>query len=362
MAFDNKPVLVFWEVTRACPLHCVHCRAEAIERPLPGELDTSEGMRLIDQIAAFGKPSPLIIFTGGDPIMRQDLPLLLAYASTKGIKFAVSPAASKYLTYSVLVGLKNTGASSISLSLDSASPKIHDSVRDMDGTYERTMDSLKYSIEIGLNVQVNTTVMQRNVSELPHIFDLIKRIGVKTWEVFFLIPMGRGSNVEEISPDVYEDVCNFLYDASQYGIVIRTVEAPFIRRVVRQRLDNDGYWNDSKYVKMKSELSALCGKPTSPSSIALKGTLDGDGILFISYDGTIYPGGFMPVGIGNIKQDSLTDVYATNGILRSIRAREFNGSCGQCKFKDICGGSRARSYAHYGDPLGSDPACIYSKV
>ena len=362
MTFSNKPILLFWETTKACPLHCVHCRADAIERPLPGELNTEEGKRLIDQVAAFGKPAPLVIFTGGDPLLREDLYDLFSYASANGISFAVAPAVSKYLTSSVLDCFKSAGVNSISVSLDGSTKGTHDSIRKSEGTYDMTVRTIKYAVSIGLNIQVNTAVMHQNVNELPELFQLIKSLGVKTWEVFFLIKTGRGVSQDDLSPYESESVCNFLYDASQYGIVVRTVEAPFIRRVAAERSRRGSYWDDGLYVALRTRLFSLCGSPSMQSTIRPVGTLDGDGTIFVSHDGTIYPGGFVPKPIGNVKSDVLADIYTKDSTLVAIRERKFEGICGECEYRHVCGGSRARAYSYAGNPLGSDPACIKSSA
>jgi radical SAM protein len=360
MTFANKPVLVFWEMTKACPLSCAHCRADAIRNPLPGELTTQEGKRLIDQITLFGKPYPVMIFTGGDPLARKDLYDLLEYARDKGVSFAVSPAVSDSLTLEVLRKLKDIGVSSISVSLDGSTGDTHDGIRQVAGTYGRTIDTIRKAIEIGLPIQVNTAVMRRNMREMPAIFKLIRGLGVRTWEIFFLVKTGRGTGLEDLSAEESESVCNFLYDASRYGMIIRTVEAPFIRRVVRQRTHNDLYWKEAVYYGMRLELRSAMGEPHGPSTIRPLGTLDGDGIIFVSHNGTICPGGFLPLELGNMKADNIVDVYAGNGMLVKIRNREFEGPCGECEFRSECGGSRARACAYSGNPLGSDPSCIRS--
>ncbi len=358
MSFDSKPVLVFWETTRACPLSCIHCRADTLSEPLSGELDTREGKALIDMLSGFGRPSPVMVFTGGDPLKRKDLFQLLEYASERGVASAVAPAVSMNLTHDTLDKMRSIGVSSISLSLDSSLSDVHDATRRVEGTFERTIDAVRYARRIGLGIQINTTVMRSNIAELPRIFALLKQEHVRVWEVFFLINTGRGAMIEDISANEYESVSNFLYDASHYGIVIRVVEGPFIRRVARQRNTYGMYWDAADYKLMHEGIISAFGEPTERSTIASKGTLDGDGIIFVAHDGTIYPGGFAPVPLGNVKSDNLVKVYKNNADLIKIRAREFSGTCGICDFKDICGGSRARAYASCGNLHGSDPACV----
>ena len=354
MTFSERPVLVFWETTKACPLSCVHCRASAITGPVPGELTTEEGMRVIDQVRSFGGRPPVLVFTGGDPMMRPDLPRLLAYARDSGVPFAVSPAVSQSLTDGALEGLRDAGASSISISLDGARPETHDSIRGVAGTFERTVDRVRAARALGLSVQVNTAVMRSNLRELPAMLRLVRELGVKVWELFFLVQVGRGTGVADLTPAEYESACNFAYDASRLGLVVRCVEAPFVRRVAKLRGGGDDYWRDRTYLELKEGLGGAQG----PSTLNPRGTLDGDGILFVAHDGTIHPGGLLPVPLGNVRSDDLATVYRGDPLLNRIRRREFRGPCGACAYADACGGSRARAYAHSGDPLGSDPACL----
>ncbi len=357
--WSEKPIMVFWETTRACLLSCVHCRASAIKEPLPGELTTEEGVRLIDQVASFGTPSPIIVFTGGDPLLRGDLFELLSHAADAGVRFALSPAVTELLSYDALKRIRDAGVSAVSVSLDGAYAQTHDSIRRIDGTYQRTVQAMKDAVSLGLNIQVNTAIMKSNYTELPQLFHLIRGLGVKTWELFFLVKVGRGSGVDDLTPEEVESVCNFLYDASFYGMMVRTVEAPFIRRVAKERQESGDYWKDERYHRLKTDLLNLEGEPVGHSTIGPKGTLDGDGILFVGYDGAISPGGLVPVTIGNVKTDSLVSVYRDSELLRSIRSRKMSGPCGMCSFIEICGGSRARAYSYHQDPLSSDPACFY---
>ena len=357
MDFSSKPVLVFWETTKACMLACRHCRASAIHTQLPGELTTDEGRMLIDQIASFGGPAPVVVFTGGDPLMRGDIFELLEYAKRAGLKFAVSPAVTGLLTREKLEKLRDAGVTSISVSLDGACSGTHDGIRTVDGTFDCTLEVMRDAVDIGLGIQVNTTVMKRNIGELARIFHLIKGIGIRTWEVFFLIKVGRGAELEELDPAAYESSCNFLYDASKYGMVVRTVEAPFMRRVAKMR-EGGLYWADKRYTALHDELVALEGEPTFSSTISPRGTLDGDGIVFVGYDGAVYPGGFLPERVGNVREGNIVQLYRENPIMRDIRERRMEGKCGGCGYRAACGGSRARAYAACGNPLASDPACM----
>lgn len=357
--YQEKPALIFWETTRACLLSCHHCRASSQPSSLPGELSTEQAISMMEQIKNFGKPYPVVIFTGGDPIMRRDLTYLLEYAKYLGITTAVSPAVTHLITDDVLNSLKATGVKSISISVDGASAKTHDGIRGVQGTFERSKKTLKKAREFGLKVQVNTTVMRSNVSELVDIMHFVKMNEVKNWEVIFLVKTGRAKEKEDLTPFEYEGVCNFLYDATSYLGGIRCIEAPLIRRIVVQRKGGEAVLANALYEQMTHRLLQLEGESKQQSLLKPHGLLDGDGIVFVAHDGTIFPGGFVPVPLGNIIEDSLVQVYRNNPLLLRIRNRELRGKCGICDFKYICGGSRARAHAYYGDPLAPDPACLY---
>ncbi len=356
MNLAERPVLVFWETTRACHLSCIHCRASAVTDPLPGELTTREGFRLIDSVTAFGEPYPTLIVTGGDPLRRGDVFPLLEHAREAGVRTALSPAVTDLLTDDALRRAKEAGVSSISISLDGSHAGMHDKIRRRPGTFAKTVAAIRRAGELGLNVQVNTAVMKLNMMDMAEIFRVVRELGVKVWEVFFVVRVGRGAGVRDLSAGDCESVCNFLYDASRYGVLLRTVEAPFIRRVARLRAED--YWQDESYLRLRESLLRSQGPPSAPSSLAPRGTLDGDGIVFVGYDGSVYPGGLLPLEVGNVRKERIADVYRRNETLNRIRERRFLGYCGSCDYRWACGGSRARAYSGSGDPFGSDPACI----
>ncbi len=353
--FAERPRLVFWETTRACALACRHCRADAQTSPLPGELGTREAEKLLEDIRGFGTPAPVVVFTGGDPLMRDDLWLLLDYAAFYRLPAAVSPAVTARLDSSTLRRLADYGVHAVSISIDAAADA-HDALRGVPGTYARSVAALRDGAAAGLQMQVNTVVMRHTVADLAKVAAMLLREGVRVWEVFFLVVTGRALSSEAMAPADLEDVCLFLLDATRYGMVVRTVEAPFIRRVQAERPAGGPL-----YRQLRDELVALVGEPTGAPTrggVAPRGTLDGDGILFVAYDGRIMPGGLMPQTLGNVRTDSLVSVYRDSPLLQDIRSRQLHGACGRCAWRQACGGSRARSLAATGDPLGSDPACL----
>jgi AdoMet-dependent heme synthase len=352
-------MLVFWETTRACLLACGHCRASAVPEPLPGELSTEEGERFLDSLAGFGRPYPVVVLTGGDVLMRPDLLRLTAHARGLGLPVAVSPSVTERLEPALLAALRHAGVKVASLSLDGASPETHEGLRGVDGHFQATLDGIGLLRSEGFTVQVNTVVRPENVEELAEIAALVAAVGASIWEVFFLVRVGRGSQLAELSPEENEDVCHFLVDASRYGFIVRTVEAPFFRRVAAWRQEGRVCDTGALYERLAARLRTLLGDPRTETRAQTKGTRDGKGIVFVSHDGLVYPAGFLPLAVGTVRERSLVDLYRDSPLLRAIRAARFNGRCGACEYAELCGGSRARAYATSGDPLGEDPACPY---
>ena len=366
-SFDRAPRLVFWEMTKACPLACVHCRATAQRRPAPGELTTEEGRALIEELAEEPRPRPVLILTGGDCMQRPDLFELTRYAQSLGVPLAISPSVSPSLSPATLSWLYGNGVRVASLSLDGANEVTHEAIRQVPGHFEATIGAIGLLHEQGLQVQINSAVMSANVHELADIAALLVHHGVRTWEVFFVIAVGRGETVSEIEPDQYEDVCHFLVDAAQYGMTVRTVEAPFFRRVRdwRSKRSDPGldpaveFGLGPLYAELRLRLRQLLGEPRSEVLAPTSGTRDGKGIVFVAHDGQVYPAGFLPLPLGSVREHPVLSIYRESSVLVAIRNGEFSGRCGRCEYANECGGSRARAYATTGDPLAEDPACSY---
>ncbi len=358
--FNERPLLVFWEMTKACQLACFHCRANAQLVGGPDELTTNQGRALIDSIALIGSPRPILILTGGDCLMRDDIVGLAAYAQSVRVPVAIAPSVTPRLTNSLLDELRDVGVKSASLSLDGSTPSTHDAVRGIVGHFDATIEAIARLREHGFTTQINTTVMPTNLHELADVAALLHDLHVNVWEVFFLITTGRGSEVTATTARQNEGVCNFLVDASRYGFTVRTVEAPFFRRVARERA-HDGATvreGDPTYDALRRRLEALLGPSSAPVRAASAAPRDGKGIIFVGANGDIYPSGFLPIPLGNVRARSLLDVYRDDELLRSIRSARFEGTCGRCAHADLCGGSRSRAFATYGNPLASDPACV----
>lgn len=357
--YDSKPILIFWETTKACDLACKHCRASALLDALPDEMNLEESLEFIDQIKEFGKPYPILILTGGDIMKKRGLEAILRRARELGIPASMSPSATPLLNEDAFGLMKKYGVKSLSLSLDGASSDTHDWLRGYLGTFEKTVSLARKLISEGFTLQINTTVFKRNIHELPQLLKILLETRVKTWEVFALIKTGRGIDREDLDSEDYEDVFNYLEFASRYGISVRTVEAPFFRRIIQERRKSE-YIGGNVYRKLVGDTIELLGQPGPRSSGHTSQTRDGKGIIFVSHSGEVNPSGFLPLKLGNVKEKTIVDIYRNNDTLIRLRdSSNFRGRCGACEYSDICGGSRSRAFSYFGDVFQEDPRCIY---
>lgn len=362
----DRPFLVIWEATRACALACVHCRAEAMTDRDPRELSTEEATELMAQVRSFGSPPPIFVITGGDPFERPDLFDLVRRGRDLGLPVAVSPSGTEKLNHTSLTELHKAGATAISLSVDGATAAVHDGFRQVGGTFQRTLDAWQTAQQVGLKVQVNTTLGTHNLDQLPDLIALVSRWQAMTWSIFLLVPMGRGSDLDTLTPQVVEDVLNLLYDAGD-RIPIKTTEGHHFRRVAIQRQILAKTGEDPvatlglgpTYRRLSDELAALA-LPVTRSRRPPLHVNAGNGFAFVSHTGSVHPSGFLPVAAGNVRDQSLTDIYRKSELFTSLRDPSgLAGRCGQCEFGRVCGGSRSRAYATGGDTLGDDPLCGY---
>ncbi len=360
--YDQRPMLVFWETTRACQLACHHCRASATPDTLPGTLTHDEGIGLIDQVAGFGRPYPILVMTGGDCLLREDLWELVDYAKQLGIPVALSPSVTPMLTDAAIERIASSGVNAVSISLDGARAETHEGVRGIPGHFPKTIEAIRRLKAAGVKVQINTTVMRDNVEEMAEIARILVDLGADIWEVFFLVHVGRGVATGALTPQEHEDVCHFLWDASQYGFIVRTVEGPFFRRIVKTRREGGPAPQSELYQRLSRQLTEMCGETRERPSAHTAATRDGKGIVFIAYDGEVYPAGFLPLELGSVRDKPLAEIYRDTPVLKDIRDSKFSGRCGVCEYSDLCGGSRARAWAETGDVLGEDSACMYQPL
>ncbi|MFW5949781.1 MAG: radical SAM protein [archaeon] len=334
--YDERPLVVTWEVTQACELECDHCRAEAQPERDPAELSTTEGRALIDSITDFSRPQPILVFSGGDPLERPDLVDLLDHAADRDVTTAVTPAPTENLTENVIEKLADAGVKRIALSLDGATPTAHDDFRGEEGSFARVRQAANQAREAGVEIQINTTVTATTVSDLPDIAEMVEEFDAAMWEVFFLVPIGRGEALAQLEPEQTVDVMQWLYRRGReapYRVI--TVEAPHYRRVADE-----------------------FEREQSGESVQVGSTRAGSGFVFVSYEGEVYPSGFLPESGGNVLDRSLVDIYRNSSLFQQLRdPDQFVGSCAECPYLQECGGSRSRAYAATGNPLASDPLC-----
>ncbi len=344
--FGTSPMIVYWEMTQACGLACRHCRADAMTQPHPQELTHAESKNLLRQIAAFGNPLPHLILTGGDPLKRADLYDLIDDANALGLSVSITPSATNNLTRAVVTQLQAHGIQSLGLSLDGSTAARHEAVRGVLGCYDWTVDAARMAAEFDLPIQVNTLVSAETAADLPAIYALLTTFKVMRWSLFFLIAVGRGKVLQEVSPARGEEIMEWVYDLARVApFAIKTTEAPSYRRIALNRMRGEGMLPDQ--IQRTSVYNGF-------------GIRDGHGIMFVSNTGDIYPAGFLPLTVGNVRTDTVADIYRNAPVFRSLHnSNEFKGKCGWCEYRAICGGSRARAFAYTGDALESDPFCTY---
>ena len=348
--FNERPFIAIWEVTQACDLACVHCRASAQPERHPEELTTAEGKHLIDQIGSW--KVPVFVLTGGDPIKRPDLFELISYARSIGVRVSLTPSATPLLTREVVTRLKEAGLARLAVSMDGASAETHDAFRGLSGSFARTLDAVRWANEVGLPVQINTTFSRRNIGEIDEIVSLMEKLRITLWSVFFLVPTGRGKLNDLLSADEFEGVFERLHQLSKIArFDIKTTEAQHYRRFILQKKVAE---------KRSGALRADTVVSTDDIGRAPRGLNDGKGFVFISHKGEVFPSGFLPLSAGSIREKSLESIYCESPLFRDLRdTSRLEGKCGACEFKQICGGSRSRAYALTGNPFGEEPCCAY---
>lgn len=335
IAYENGPHVVTWELTRACQLHCRHCRAQAIPRRNPGELALDEMLPVLDDLAqGFTRP-PVLVLTGGDPLERPDLDLIIKAARGRGLTVAVAPSVTPNLTPEVIHRWKTLGVHAVSLSIDGPTAEIHDRFRGFRGTFDRSLAIAKAITDEGIALQINTSVGRQTVDQLPLMGDLVRRLEASSWEVFFVIPTGRARLEDALSAEEIEKALHWLADWKEtFPFRVTTVGAPQWVRILHAH------------------------HPEMPPHVIAR---EARGFAFIDHRGEVYPNGYLPISAGNVRHTPLSRLYRESPLFRSLRdSSRFLGGCGTCDYRDTCGGSRARAYAVTGNPLGADPGCPYA--
>lgn len=342
---ENSLRLVAWETTRNCNLSCKHCRASATMGPYSGELDTSASLNLLDQIAEVGKP--IIILTGGEPLLREDIFEIADYGTKIGLRMVMAPNGT-LITKENAGKMASAGIARISISLDGATAESHDEFRGVEGAFEGGLRGIQYAKDSGLEFQINTTITKTNLHEIPAILDLAVKLGAVAHHIFLLVPTGRGKYIvdQEITANEYENTLNWFYDQrDNVPLQLKATCAPHYYRILRQRAKEDG-----KSVTFK----------THGLDAVTRGCLGGIGFCFISHTGIVQPCGFLDLNCGDITKDRFKDIWTNSKEFCSLRDySQLKGKCGPCEFRKVCGGCRARAFEATGDYLAEEPLCTY---
>ena len=348
--------LVFWELTRGCNLRCVHCRAAAELQRSPDELVLEECRTVVDSIASAG--SPILVLTGGEPLYRPDVFDIAAHAASRGLRVAVASNGT-LMTDDAAARLKASGVVRVSISLDGVTADTHDGFRGQSGAFEAARRGMEAGRRAGLSLQVNTTVVNRNVDQLPAIYDAVAGWGADAWHLFMLVPVGCGLEVapsEQLGADTYERILHWIYTRAREGrMEMRATCAPHYYRVIAQRAPLDG-------LPVTDVPPHRPHGPAGPGGLAsmTRGCLAGTGVCFISYRGEVQPCGYLPISAGNVRRTPFKAIWEEGDLWRSFRdPRALEGKCGACEYKVLCGGCRARAYGMTGNYLGEEPFCVY---
>ncbi len=355
--FDRAPFLVIWETTQACDLACKHCRAEAQPNRHPDELTTAEAKKLLEDLRRFGRI--IFVFSGGDALKRDDIEELTRHGTALGLRMAITPATTPLCSEERMRRLHEAGMARLAVSLDGPTPEVHDEFRQVHGSFAHGLRILRTAREIGMSTQVNTVVARHNVDDFPVMAGLLTDLGIVFWEVFFLVPMGRARPQDVAGAEAFEKVFHELYDLSKtVPFDIKATAAPQYSRVVLQRKKEErreGLRGESGDVLTDGARHSF-----EDGIGRARGVNDGDGFLFVSHVGDIYPSGFLPASAGNVRTHDVVDVYRNSTLFRQLRDKSLiKGKCGMCEYLKLCGGSRARAYAMTGDPLESEPFCAH---
>ncbi|HZI93527.1 MAG TPA: TIGR04053 family radical SAM/SPASM domain-containing protein [Patescibacteria group bacterium] len=360
--YKQAPFLIIWETTQACDLACRHCRASAQPEQDSLELSTEEGKHLLRQASRMG--TPIFILSGGDPLKRKDLFQLIRYGADLGLRMATIPAATDRLTEEVVIRLKEAGCSQMAQSLDFPTAELHDAFRGVPGAFARTMKAIEWAHKHQLPLQINTTLCEESARHIDRMIDLVETLGVVFWEVFFLVPMGRGQKLGGLTAVECERLFEKLYQVQKRNdFLVKVTEAPHYRRYAVQREAKLAAGGIAPGGVGKLELPERLTRTEGPGhtiGLASQGVNSGNGFLFVSHRGEVFPSGFLPLAAGNIRHQRLDYIYRHSPIFRQLRTPEdFHGVCGDCEYRSLCGGSRSRAYALTGDYLASDPWCVY---
>ena len=342
------PRLIAWEVTRSCVLNCVHCRAAARYGPYPGELSTEDAYKFLDDVKSFS--DPIIILTGGEPMMRADIYDIAKHGTKLGLRMVMAPC-GLLVTEELAQKMKDSGIMRVSLSIDGLTAEQHNNFRRVEGAFESVMKAIENFKKVGMEFQVNTTITKHNVKDLPKLLEMVIGLGAVAYHPFLLVPTGRGKELaeQELDPDDYERTLNWIYDAQQSSpLFFKPTDVPHYWRVMRQRAKVDGK-------KLEVHRHSHGGMNTLS-----RGCLAGVGFCFISHVGEVQPCGYFDKLAGNLRAQTFGEIWRASPLFAHLRDLDaLKGKCGACEYKRVCGGCRARAYECTGDYMAAEPYCAY---
>ncbi len=337
--------LVAWEVTRSCNLACIHCRAAAQDRPYENELTTEEGFRVLDEIGTLSKP--IVILTGGEPLLRPDIFQIAAYGNEKGFRMTMAVNGT-LLTEELAAKMMDAGIQRISVSIDGATADSHDAFRQVQGAFHGALRGVAAARKVGLDFQINTTITRQNLHELGPIQERVVSLGAVAHHIFLLVPMGRGKDLQEqgIDAEQYEKTLNWFYEQKgKVPLQLKATCAPHYYRILRQRAREEG----REVTFQTFGLDALS-----------RGCLGGTGFAFISHVGQVQPCGYLELECGNVRRQSFAEIWKNSSIFLKLRDhKSYEGKCGRCEYVRVCGGCRARAFESTGNYLAPEPLCTY---
>ena len=341
----NKLNMIAWEVTRSCNLNCVHCRAAANCSPYPGELSTEKCFQLIDEIAAMS--SPVIILTGGEPLLRPDIFEIASYGTKKGLRMVMATNGT-LVDKQIAQKMVASGIQRVSISIDGKDAKSHDEFRNEPGAFAKALRGIEALKSAGMEFQINTTITTANLKQIEDILDLAIKLSAAAHHIFLLVPTGRGRDLAEqaITAADYEETLMWFHQQSlDCSIQLKATCAPHYFRIMHQQ-------------KVKG------AKPIKKTGghfhESTRGCLGGISFCFISHVGQVQPCGYLEINCGNVQKQSFANIWENAEVFRNLRDyAKYGGKCGRCEFIQVCGGCRARAYEATGDYLAEEPLCLY---
>ena len=341
----DKVRMIAWEVTRSCNLNCVHCRAAASCGPYPGELSTEKCLKLIDEIAAMS--SPVIILTGGEPLLRPDIFEIASYGTNKGLRMVMATNGT-LVTPAVARKMIESGIKRVSISIDGKDAQSHDAFRQEKGAFAGAMTGIDAMKEAGMEFQINTTITTANLKQIKDILELTKKLGAAAHHIFLLVPTGRGKDLagQAITAADYEETLMWFHQESMScEIQLKATCAPHYFRIMHQ--------NRIKGVEPKKKAGGHFHEST-------RGCLGGISFCFISHVGQVQPCGYLELDCGNVQKQNFAEIWENSKVFRNLRdLSKYGGKCGKCEFIKVCGGCRARAYEATGNYLAEEPLCLY---